>query len=177
MVASVAKKTHRIFNRISTFFLPFDNFLRCLACATYIAVGKKLLSTTDVHRQYRKQTQTTSKIPASLLLWLTLAFYMNLQLRLFLVGTYLFSIGECQATVRRAWQQDLCIQPAHPNARVRFFPLCLSCMVNGMVRECSLLLFFREPENGKRNVHPTSYNASVSHSFFCINLHCLCIKN
>lgn len=145
MVASVARNTHRIFNRISTFFLPFDNFLRCLACATYIAFGKKLHSTTDVHRQYRKQTYTTSKIPASLLLWLTFAFYTNLPLRLFLLGTYLFSIGKCQATARRAWQQGMCIQPTHPNARVHFFPLCLCSTVNGM----ALHHFFREPEMGK----------------------------
>lgn len=105
------------------FSFPFDNLLRYLAYATYIAVGKKVLSTTDVHRQYRKQTHTTSKIPASLLLWLTLAFYANLPLRLFLLGTYLFSIGKCQATARRAWQQDMCIQPTQSNARCPF-PLC-----------------------------------------------------
>lgn len=160
MVASVAKNTQRIFNRISTFFLPFDNFLRWLACSTYIEVGKKFLSTTDIHCQNRKQTHTTNKIPSSLLLWLTLAFYVNLPLRLFLLGTYLYSIGKCQATARRAWQEDMCNQPAHPSARVHFFPLCLCNMVNGMVREWSLLHFFREPENGKRNLCPKSYKGS-----------------
>lgn len=65
MVASVQKNTTEFLTEYLHFSCPFDNFLRCLACATYIAVGKKVLSTTDVHGQYRNQIPTTSKfLPA-----------------------------------------------------------------------------------------------------------------
>lgn len=65
MVASVQKNTTEFLTEYLHFSCPFDNFLRCLACATYIAVGKKVLSTTDVHRQYRNQIHSTSKfLPA-----------------------------------------------------------------------------------------------------------------
>lgn len=65
MVASVQKNTTEFLTEYLHFSCPFDNFLRCLACATNIAVGKKVLSTTDVHGQYRNQIHSTSKfLPA-----------------------------------------------------------------------------------------------------------------
>lgn len=41
MVASCKKNTTQFLTEYLHFSCPFDNFLRCLACATYIAVGKK----------------------------------------------------------------------------------------------------------------------------------------
>lgn len=167
MAASVQKKKTE-FLKYLHFSCPFDNFLRCLARATNIAVDKKVLSTTDVHGQCRNQIHTTRKfLPAWCWDWLWPPT-PNCQ-EIIPAGNVFIESGNAKG--------GMATGSAHPNSREHFLPLCWCSTSSGLAGECFLLQFFKEPEIGKRNPSPTSYSAPAIHRFFCINLHCLCIKN
>lgn len=176
MVASVQKNTTEFLTEYLHFSCPFDNFLRCLACATYIAAGKKVLSTTDVHGQYRNQIPTTLKfLPA----W----YWDSHQPSMPNCHWDYSCCDGCQGNVFIEYREKLgntkegLTTTMHIPIPGCIFSLCWCSTGSGTAGEWSLLQFFRESEKGKRNPSPTSYSAPASHSFFCISLHCLCIKN
>lgn len=138
MVASVQKNTTEFLTEYLHFSCPFDNFLRCLACATYIAVGKKFLSTPDVHGQYRNQKYTQQVNSCQPGIGTDIGLPCQTASEIIPAGNIFIEPGNTK--------EGLTAGSAQPNSREHFLPLCWCSIGSATAGEWFLLQFFRELE-------------------------------